>query len=520
MLEEQEEGTSPKKSPLESLMEQAGDFLRRSEGGNRKKEPDPRQMKDLLKRYHGVLEKLMAAPFWVGTIVGSIGPIEDEKSLLILSCNGRISLVNQPPVEANELLLPGDTVKVAPESMQVLGKVDFLAVGSVSTVKEIIDHQLVEVDFNGTSKIVFTGTYSGKLKEDDRVILDQAAAIVIGYLGSGKRFRLGNKPTVTWDDIGGLEEAKRQMIETIEFPVLYGDLYQHYDKDPITGVLLLGPPGCGKTMIIEASATSLAKIHGSEAVDSGFILVKGPELLEMYVGAGEKLVRQLFAMAKEHKARHGYPAIIAIDEADAILSKRGTGKSSDMEKTMVPAFLTEMQGVDESGARIILATNRPDVLDPAVIRDGRINRNIMITRPTKESAQQIFRLNLKNVPLVGMSLDEAVQIAAEEFYSPEWKYYEIKKKGGEVLSFTLANLVNGAMLAGVVDKATSFAMDRDIAASSKTGLHREDIKKAVRQTFEQKAELNHADELQEFVRDFSEDLAFDPVQKVKQATKP
>lgn len=521
MTEEPEEaGSGKRNSPLDDLMEQARGVLGRVEGGARQKQANEREMRELISRYQGVLEKLMAPPFHVGTVVGSIGPIEDEKSLLVLACNGRLSLVNQLPDEANEVLLPGDTVKVAPESMQVLGKIDYLAVGSVSTVKEISGPHTVEVDFNGTPKIVLSGTYAGKLKEDDRVILDQSGTVVIGCLGSGRRFRLGSKPTITWEDIGGLQEAKRQMIEAIELPLKHADLYEFYRKNPIRGVLLFGPPGCGKTMLIEASATALARTRGAEAVDSGYINVKGPEILEMYVGLAERTIRQLFAMAREHKARHGYSAIIAIDEADAILGRRDSGKSSDMEKTIVPAFLAEMQGVDDSSALVILATNRQDVLDPAVIRDGRIDRNIKITRPDKDSARDIFRLNFKNVPLTGMSLDEAVDVASGEFYSPELKFYEIKRRGGESVAFGLPQIVNGAMIAGVVDKATSYALSRDIKAGSRSGLEPEDIRLAVRQTFEQKADLNHGDELRDFVHDFAEDLSVDSIRKVKQATRP
>lgn len=474
--------------------------------------------KDLIKRYHSVLEKLTTPPLYLGTVIGSATGEKGDKDLLIVNCNNRLMLLNRLQ---GEELASGTLVKISSKTMQIVGQTDEFTIGGICIVKEVISDELSEVDLAGDRKLVLTGKFAGKLNENDRVVLDTSSSIIIGWLGSSqKRFKLGSKPTIIWDDIGGQQKAKEQLIEAIEMPLKYKELYSYYHKRPIRGAVIFGPPGCGKTMLLEAVATAVASLNGQEALESGFINIKAAEILDMYVGVAEGLVRQIFASARTHKKKHGYPAVIAIDEAEALLRRRGSGRSSDVETTIVPAFLTEMQGIDDSDAIVLLCTNRIDLLDPAIVRDGRIDRNIEVTRPNRESSKAIFNLNLKNVPLAGGSLEEMIVFAVDEFYSQSYKFYDIKRSDGETMSFTLAHLVSGAMLTGVIDKATSFSMKRDIEANTETGLTKEDIRQAVQQTYEQKFNLDHRDELSEFIRDFKDDISLGSIQKVKQITKP
>jgi proteasome-associated ATPase len=377
--------------------------------------------------------------------------------------------------------------------------------GEIAMVRRVIG-DMSEVEFQGSVHVVLNGR--SIVEKGDRVVLDTSGSVILQNLGKDdERFRFTAETNVSWDDIGGLVEAKQQMIEVIELPHRNPELYEFYGKKPVKGVLLYGSPGCGKTMLGKATATALAKIYNGDGSSNGFLYVKGPEILDRFVGVAEATIRQLFERARKHKAEFGYPAVIFIDEADAILGKRGTGISSDIERTIVPMFLTEMDGLEDSGAVVILATNRPDVLDPAVVRDGRIDRKIKITRPDRSGAVDIFELNLNGMPLNnGYSVKELAETGADQLFSKERVLYHVRLKGDNRMDLTLGQICNGGMIAGIVDQATSTAMHRDIETGEPQGLRKEDIIGAVDAVFCQNLGLNHTDELTDFTHDFREDV--------------
>lgn len=468
-----------------------------------------RQLRELAERQNQILERVMESAAFIGHVVSINGDQKEKGSTLTVSCYGR--MIEVKPVPGLELK-PGDCVKLAPNSSQIIGLSADLGVGSICLIKNVIDDNFSEVDLNGSIRRIANGSFSKKIESDDRVILDSSGSIIIARLEKAKtRFKLGSKPTVTWDDICGQEDAKRQLKEMIEIPYKCPKLYQYYNLSQPKGALLFGPPGCGKTMLLEAIATSMSEMHGSEALESGFITIKGPEVLDMYVGLAEKAIRQIFEMARRHKAKYNYPAVIVIDEAEALLSKRGSGKNSDMEKTIVPTFLTEMQGIDDSSAIVFLCTNRPDVLDPAVIRDERLDRQIKVSRPDKKAAQAIFLKNIARYPLSG-SAEEFSSYAVDEFYSDSRPIYEISLRTDKQMKFKLGDLVNGAMLVGIVKKAVLSAFQRDYAMggeedpSRRTSIIKEDLVKAVEETYTSKFDLPHQDELKEFVADFKDEV--------------
>lgn len=413
---------------------------------------------------------------------------------------------------------PGDTVKVIAESMQIVDVASVQVGGNIGYLRRVIDEKFSEVDYESSVRVVFNGKYGSALDKGDRVVLDGTGIVIIRNLGKNdERFRFTAETNVTWDDIGGLAEAKRQMIEAIELPHQHPEIFRFYGKRPIKGILLYGPPGNGKTMLAKAAATSLAHIYNGGSTSTGFIYIKGPEILDRFVGVAEATIRQIFQQARKHKEAHGYPAVVFIDEADAILAKRGTGISSDIERTIVPMFLTEMDGLEDSGALVILATNRSDILDPAIVRDGRIDRKIKITRPTPESTAEIFQLNLKQVPLKnGYTRQELAKLGAEELFSPRRSLYQVKTGHNGTLNFTLGHIVNGGMVVSIVDQATSFAVRRDLGQKKQQGLCRDDLVAAVNAVEQQNRDLNHSDELAEFVRDFREDVM--GIQRLRQAT--
>jgi proteasome ATPase len=324
------------------------------------------------------------------------------------------------------------------------------------------------------------------LKRGDEVLLHPKSLQIVEHLGKppleASKFCPNKIPDITWDDIGGLEDAKADMIEAIEMPLLHDELFKRYNKRLIKGIMLSGPPGCGKTMLGKAAANSIARIHKTKAAKTGFMYIKGPEVLNKFVGETEETIRDIFDDAKRHKEEHGYPAIIFIDEADAILATRGS-RVNGLGATVVPAFLTEMDGLDDSAAIVIIATNRPDVLDPAIVRDGRIDRKIEIPRPDEKNASIIIQHALKGVPLQkGISIETFADAVAEIAYADDRMVGDQK----------LRDIINGAMLVGIIDIAVSNAIRREIAGKGRKGLQEEDIMFAIaRQQHHNKDQSNY-----------------------------
>ena len=297
---------------------------------------------------------------------------------------------------------------------------------------------------------------------EDEVLLHPKSYQVVEVLGprplGASPFAVGFTPTA-WEDLGGLEGAKGDLQEAVELPYLHRGLFAAYGAKSPKGILLAGPPGCGKTMLGRAAATSLAKLHGASAGRTGFLYVKGPELLDQFVGQTERAIRDLFSDARRHHEAHGYPALVFIDEADAILGARGTGMQT--LGTVVPTFLTEMDGLSASSALVVLATNRPEALDPAIVRDGRVDRKVLVARPSRQTGEGILLRALRGTPLEdGLDPGVVASELAEEIYSPNRLLRE---------DATLASVVSGALLVNAVQIAVGFALRRDIRTGSTLG---------------------------------------------------
>jgi SpoVK/Ycf46/Vps4 family AAA+-type ATPase len=382
------------------------------------------------------LERLAAAAMPYGVIIA-----KDGKKLVVASDKGLLSVEDS----GNKI---GETVLLEPRSQQIFAVANLPKIGATVEVQNITDFG-AEIASHGEPRIVALGQH--KPKKGDRVMLDPSGSVVIAVIERAKPPYVPTVEHVSWDDIGGQENAKRLLIEAVELPRKHPQVFAHYGKKPTKGILLSGPPGCGKTMLGKAVATSIGAA-------GGFISVKGPEILDPYVGVAEANVRDLFRKAEDWKAVHGTEAVVFIDEAEAILAKRG-GHFSYMEKTIVPMFLTEMDGLEQSSAIVILATNRPDLLDPAVVRDGRIDYKVEVARPTQQDALAIMNIHIGKKPVHGNRRDV------------------IEKSVGYIYGHPLPHC--GALIAGVVEKATARAIARDIAAKKTTGLCHEDFAHAV-----------------------------------------
>lgn len=428
---------------------------------------------------------------------------KDDGMNVVITFDGKLFEVHGLP---GVFFKPSENVKVDMETKQIHSSTGVSSAGDVAFVKAIVDTSHVEVEVNGNARVVIYGLEQ-KIEPSDRVMLDHSSTVVLRVLErDGKdRFNLRADSNTSWDEIAGLEDAKDQLVEALELPYQHPEIYKFYNMTPPKGVLLFGPQGCGKTLCAKAAASSLAKTHGKENFQSGFIYVKGPELLSKWVGQAEENVRALFVRGREHYEKHGYPALLFIDEADAILPMRGTGKSSDVENTIVPQFLSEMDGLEDSHVMVLLATNQPKRLDPAVVREGRVDRHVKINRPTAKNAVEYFRIHMRGMPVIkGVDPEELANIAANELFATNRVLYRVTHRQTAEI-FRLADAVTGAMIAGVVAQAKSIAMKRDLGAKKPKGVTPDDFKVSVANHYIQHADLNATFDLE----DFCDRLGFD-----------
>jgi proteasome-associated ATPase len=397
----------------------------------------------------------------------------------------------------------GDFVAVVQPQNQVLKRIEAPRVGATGSVTHIDEAAgTFEVSVNGISRSVVRADACKAAKVGDAVVVDETGYFALTMAVQPMASHAFEEETgVSWDEIGGLEDAKEALREAIEYPIRFASLYAGYARKPAKGALLWGPPGCGKTMLGKAVATSLRAAHARDgkAIAGGFLYIKGPELLNKYVGATEDKIRQLFERARRYRADSGHPAVVFIDEAEALLGARGGRSLSGLEATTVPTFLAEMDGLDTHAAFVLLSTNRPDSLDPAVVRDGRIDRRIEVKRPRLAQALEILHLATADT-----FSDERtdLQQVAEAMFSDLAIVSEICRHEGHHLQLRMRDVMSGAVIAGVVGRAIEHAIrrDREAGLSEPSGLTHTDFDAAIRASCAELGATPHMHEVFEIVQ--------------------
>ncbi|MDH4187559.1 MAG: proteasome ATPase [Nitrospira sp.] len=423
--------------------------------------------------------------------------------------SGRKMKVSLHPSIDGKALRKGQQI-VLNEALNVIEVKSFDVQGEVVRLKDVLEgnRALVTLHFD-EEKVAELGEplLSERLSVGDHLLYDARSGYVIEKLpkSEAEELVLEEVPDVDYEHIGGLQHELEQVRDAVELPFLHPTLFSEYKLSAPKGVLLYGPPGCGKTLIAKAVANSIAKKLGhltGKEVRSYFLHVKGPELLNKYVGESERQVREVFKKAKE-RAADGNPVIVFFDEMDALFRTRGTGISSDIESTIVPQFLSEIDGVERLRNVIVIgASNRQDLIDPAVLRAGRLDVKVKVGRPDAVAAKDIFSKYLSvDLPFA----DEDVQrhggdvkalveqmsdltVGAMYASSEENKFIEVTYANGEKEVLYFKDFASGALIEGIVSRAKKFAVKRAIAKEGR-GLRSEDLIRAIREEFKEHEDL-------------------------------
>src|SRR5256885_1954773 len=399
------------------------------------------------------------------------------------------------------------------EAFVIVGDLGFETAGPVTKITEVIGEDRLRVGSeHGLQSLVLqrsAALMKISLKSGDEVRVDPNYRVALEVLTHPQAcdHYLDEVPELPWEKVGGQEQALQAIKDAIELPLIHGELFEKFQHATPKGFLLYGPPGCGKTLIGKATAYNLTKQlreKCGEEMKEYFMHVKGPEILNMWVGESERIVREIFATARE-KRREGFLPFLFIDEAESILGTRRASRYSSILSTLVPMFCSEMDGIDSlHDVVIILASNRADLIDPAILRPGRIDRKIKVNRPNREGARDIYRIYLtddlpydgalaKEASNIGAAIDRLIERVLEMQFArrEDNRFLEITLRSGRRETLYRSDLLSGAIIASIVERAKSLAIKRSIATQVDQG-------------------ISEADLQQSFVAEFNENDIFPP----------
>jgi proteasome-associated ATPase len=437
------------------------------------------EARQMIEKLEEVIKKVTSPANRIGTYLNN--PARDTAHIVV---GGADYYCNVDPRISFAKLKKGTRVLVN-EAYVIVGDLGFETAGPVTKITEVIgsdrlrvgsEHGLQSLILQRSAELMKT-----TLKSGDEVRVDPNYRVALELLPhpQAREHYLDDVPELPWEKVGGQEQALQAIKDAIELPLIHEELFEKFQHATPKGFLLYGPPGCGKTLIGKATAYNLTKQLREKTGDDMkeyFMHVKGPEILNMWVGESERIVREIFSTARE-KRREGYLPFLFIDEAESILGTRRASRYSNILSTLVPMFCSEMDGIDSlHDVVIILASNRADLIDPAILRPGRIDRKIKVNRPNKDGAREIYRIYLTNdLPYDGALAKEAsnignaierlierileVQFARRE----DNKFLEVTLRSGRKDVLYRSDLLSGAIIASIVERAKGMAIKRAIA---------------------------------------------------------
>jgi proteasome-associated ATPase len=484
---------------LESELNRTKDRLDRAAAQNDKLSQLLEEARQQLGVLREEVEKLTSPPNNFGTVL----QINEDGTVDLLTGSRKLRVSAQPSVEVKKLQV-GQEVLLN-EAFNVIDVRDFEPAGDVLRIRETLEDGRVVVIAHADEEKVLRRSEAMVdvfVRVGDYVRIDTKTGLVLEKMERPEveELVLEEVPDITYHDVGGLEDQIEQIRDTVELPYLHRDLFKEYELEPPKGILLYGPPGCGKTLIAKAVANSLAKKvserTGRPDVRSYFLNIKGPELLNKWVGETERQIRLIFQRAKE-KSDEGVPVIVFFDEMDSLFRTRGTGISSDVESTIVPQLLSELDGVESlKNVVVIGASNREDLIDPAILRPGRLDVKVKINRPDPTAAREIFRIYISDeTPLNSEGepaeiIEQMIEATVEDMYSEakENEFLEVTYAGGDQETLYFKDFASGAMIENVVRRAKKDAIKRLIAGGD-GGLVLEDLTAAIKQEFKEQEDL-------------------------------
>ena len=485
------------------------------------------EARQMIEKLEEVIKKVTSPANRIGTYLSN--PARDTAHIVV---GGADYYCNVDP-RINLAKLKKGTRVLVNEAYVIVGDLGFETAGPVTKITEVIgDDRLRVGSEHGLQSLILqrsAALMKLPLKSGDEVRVDPNFRVALEVLAhpQSREHYLDDVPELPWEKVGGQEQALQAIKDAIELPLIHGELFEKFQHATPKGFLLYGPPGCGKTLIGKATAYNLTKKlreKSGEEMKEYFMHVKGPEILNMWVGESERIVREIFSTARE-KRREGFLPFLFIDEAESILGTRRSSRSSNILSTLVPMFCSEMDGIDSlHDIVIILASNRADLIDPAILRPGRIDRKIKVNRPNREGARDIYRIYLndhlpydgalaKEAGNIGAAIDKLIERVLEVQFArrEDNKFLEITLRSGRKEILYRSDLLSGAIIASIVERAKAMAIKRTITTKEEHGISENDLQQAF------VAEFNENDIFPptDITEDWFKLIDFDPENVVK-----